>query len=276
MAASQEEEFQFFHNKHLIFSYTSPLVQGEIIKRPSQYCKTPYVADVIYKGGETSLSKTMAHTPALGCCGLTDKDANVYMIEKENKKTCHFSVELSILSTGCLVGCNPKMSENLLEYTIKENLFAPLIDHKEYRREKKILNSRFDFWGYDKDDTEFVLEVKTVPLAKYEDSHDCLVSYFPDGYRKSKKEVVSPRALKHIQELEQLKLEKKDKMRCLLCFVIQRNDTNYFRPSNDDLIYKTALKNAYDNGVEIVPISFEWDHEGNSYYVDKHISILWD
>ena len=39
------------------------------------------------------------------------------MIEKEKqKKTCHFSVELSILSTGCLVGCNPKMSENLLEY----------------------------------------------------------------------------------------------------------------------------------------------------------------
>ena len=49
MAASQEEEHKCVHNKHLIFSYTSPLVKGEIIKRPSQYCKTPYVADVITK-----------------------------------------------------------------------------------------------------------------------------------------------------------------------------------------------------------------------------------
>lgn len=261
--------------KHIVFSYNTSLVKGEIVKRPSQYCKTPYVADVIYEKENTKL-KTMAHTPALGCCGLTDKDAVVYMIEKEQKKTCHFSVELSILPNNNLVGCNPKMSENLLEYTIKENLFEPLYDKMEYCREKKILNSRFDFWGYDKNNIEFVLEVKTVPLAKYEENYNCLVSYFPDGYRKSKKAVVSPRALKHIQELEQLKLEKKDKIRCILCFVIQRNDSHYFRPSNDDIIYKEALKKAYDNGVEIIPVSFEWDDKGNCYYINKDIPILWD
>tara|TARA_Y100000389_G_scaffold153881_1_gene154241 strand:+ start:1703 stop:2497 length:795 start_codon:yes stop_codon:yes gene_type:complete len=257
-----------------VFSYETSLVCGKIVKRPSQHCKTPYVADVIYgDGGE---SEALAHTPALGCCGLTDKEANVYMIEKEQKKICHFSVELSILPTNHLVGCNPKMSENLLEYTLKENLFTPLKELKSYRREKKILNSRFDFWGQDKGNIEFVLEVKTVPLAKYEEKYDCLVSYFPDGYRKSKKAVVSPRALKHIQELEQLKIEKKDKIRCMLCFVIQRNDSEYFRPSNDDIIYKNALRKAYDNGVEIFPISFEWDHDGNCYHIEKDIPILWD
>ena len=77
MAASQEEEHKCVHNKHLIFSYTSPLVKGEIIKRPSQYCKTPYVADVIQKG-ETSLSKTMAHTPALGCCRVSPTRMRMY------------------------------------------------------------------------------------------------------------------------------------------------------------------------------------------------------
>ena len=122
---------------------------------------------------------------------------------------------------------------------------------------------------------EFVLEVKTVPLAKYHDEVNSMVSYFPDGYRKSKKHVVSPRALKHIQELEQLKSEKKDKIRTILCFVIQRNDTNYFQPSNDDIIYKTALKKGYDNGVEIIPIAFEWDKNSNCYFVNKHIPILW-
>lgn len=260
--------------KHLVFTYDQPLVKGNIVKRPSKYCKTPYVADVYYQT-EGKKMEAMAHTPALGCCGLTDSDAVVYMIEKEVKKTCHFSVELSILPSKHLVGCNPKMSENLLEYTLKLNLFKPLVDHVEYRREKKILNSRFDFWGYDKNNIEFVLEVKTVPLAKYEEVYDSLVSYFPDGYRKSKKDVVSPRALKHIQELEQLKVEKKDKIRCILCFVIQRNDSGYFRPSDDDIIYKEALKKAHDNGVEIVPISFEWDDEGNCYYSNKNIPILW-
>lgn len=259
-------------NKYTVFAYQTALVKGNIIKRPSKVCKTPYVADIVYNETEEAL----AHTPSLGCCGLTDNGAIVYMIEKEQKKTCHFSVELSILPNNNLVGCNPKMSENLLEYTIKYNLFYPLTDLTSYRREKKILNSRFDFWGYDKDNTEFVLEVKTVPLAKYEEEHNCLVSYFPDGYRKSKKVVVSPRALKHIQELEQLKLEKKDNIRCMLCFVIQRNDIKYFRPSNDDIIYKEALRKAYDNGVEIIPIAFEWDHDGNCNYVRKNIPILWD
>jgi DNA-binding sugar fermentation-stimulating protein len=258
--------------KHNIFCYNKPLVKGIITKRPSKYCKTPYVADVLYNEKQKC---TLAHTPALGCCGLTDKDASVYMIEKENKKTCHFSVELSILSNKLLVGCNPKMSENLVELILKSNLFEPLINYKEYCREKKRLNSRFDFSGMDQNNTEFIMEVKTVPLAKYEEKYNCLVSYFPDGYRKSKKEVVSPRALKHVQELEQLKLEKKDKIRCILCFVIQRNDSVYFRPSNGDLVYKKALKQAYDNGVEIIPIAFEWDSDGNCYYVNKSLPILW-
>ena len=262
--------------KNLVFTYKTPLVKGFILKRPSKTCKTPYVADVSYHENNAEQQEAMAHTPALGCCGLTDKNANVYMIEKEVKKTCHFSVELSILPSEHLVGCNPKMSENLIDYILKSNLFEPLCDYTEYRREKKILNSRFDFWGFDKNNIEFVLEVKTVPLAKYEEKYNCLVSYFPDGYRKSKKAVVSPRALKHIQELEQLKIEKKDKIRCMLCFVIQRNDSDYFRPSNDDIIYKEALKQAYDNGVEIIPVAFEWDHDGNCYYNAKDIPILWD
>ena len=46
------------------------------------------------------------------------------------------------------------------------------------------------------------MEVKNVPLAKLNKSTNEMISFFPDGYRKSKKDVVSPRALKHIQELE--------------------------------------------------------------------------
>ena len=59
------------------------------------------------------------------------------------------------------------------------------------------------------------MEVKNVPLADYEDvtakdrkkmcfddrSINSKVAYFPDGYRKKQTDTVSPRALKHINEL---------------------------------------------------------------------------
>ena len=43
-------------------------------------CKTPYVADVLLDDG----TLTLAHTASLGCCGLCDKDAYVYMIKIDN------------------------------------------------------------------------------------------------------------------------------------------------------------------------------------------------
>uniref|UniRef100_A0AB39J8W5 DNA RNA Nuclease Sfsa n=1 Tax=Florenciella sp. virus SA2 TaxID=3240092 RepID=A0AB39J8W5_9VIRU len=267
-------EEHIFIDNNKVYNSETPYIIAKIIKRPSKNCKTPYVADICLDE-DTECVEHMAHTPALGCCGLTDKESTVYVVEKTNPKICKYSVELSILSNGVIVGCNPKMSETLLELAINKNLFEPLKDNRQYKREKKILNSRFDFWGYDKNNVEFVLEVKTVPLAKYDNDVNSMVSYFPDGYRKSKKEVVSPRALKHIQELEQLKLEKKDKIRSILCFVIQRNDTNYFQPSNDDIIYKTALKKAYDNGVEIIPIVFGWDNNSNCYFMNKTLPVMW-
>ena len=45
------------------------LTNGEIIKRPSSLCKTPYVADISLDSGVMVLG----HTPSLGCCGLAEK-----------------------------------------------------------------------------------------------------------------------------------------------------------------------------------------------------------
>jgi len=264
-------------NKTLLYKLPSPIIEAKIIKRPSKICKSPYVADIkiIECEIEDESEEYLAHTPSLGCCGLTNNDSRVYVIEKENKKTCVYSVELSIVEQDVLVGCNPKMSENLIEYTLSQNLFPLLKEVREYKREKKILNSRFDFWGYDKNQTEFVLEVKTCPLVKYENEQSANVSYFPDGYRKSNKDVVSPRALKHIQELELLKVEKQDQIRCILCFVVQRNDSSFFRISENDPIYKAAVEKAFKNGVEIIVLPFEWNSLGEVYFVERDLPILW-
>ena len=44
------------------------------------------------------------------------------------------------------------------------------------------------------------------------------IAYFPDGYRKNSTDVVSPRALKHIQELEYI--AKNGTVRAILCYTM--------------------------------------------------------
>ena len=134
---------------------------------------------------------------------------------------------------------------------------------KKLRSEIKLGNSRFDFGGIDNNNKYFVLEVKNVPLADYADcdnksrktmNFDNInplhkISYFPDGYRKKKNEVVSERALKHINELEFLTNSKI--IRPIICYVIQRTDSSSFQASNLDPIYKNAFNNAFNKEIEI-------------------------
>ena len=96
-------------------------------------------------------------------------------------------------------------------------------------------------------------------------------AYFPDGYRKKKNEVVSPRALKHIQELEEIALQ--GKMRAILCFIIQRKDVSLFQTSNLDPIYKEAVYKAHQNGVEINTLQVQWTRNGECYFIRNDLPI---
>ena len=61
-------------------------------------------------------------------------------------------------------------------------------------------------------------------------------------FRKSKDEVISPRALKHVQHLTRL-VEEKD-TKCVLLFIVQRTDCVVFQPSKNDpgtLCFKLIL-----------------------------------
>jgi DNA-binding sugar fermentation-stimulating protein len=141
------------------------------------------------------------------------------------------------------------------------------------------VDSRFDFTGVDQNGIPFIMEIKNVPLADYEDvcskdrklldftgrEFSSKVAYFPDGYRKKSTDPISPRALKHVQELTWIKKED-PRIRCILCFVIQRHDVNRFTPSIIDPIYREAIRVAMDAGVEIIPLVIKWDRAGDSVY----------
>jgi DNA-binding sugar fermentation-stimulating protein len=199
-----------------------PLIEGKVINRPSKTIKSPYVADIaiVIDGKE---SNVLAHTASLGCCGLADTGATLLMTpiihlnKSKDKLKCDYRAHLSILherNTEIIIGIYPKMAEELTEIAIKNNLLKILPAVKNYKRESTIyvkgkINSRFDFIGTDCNDIPFIMEVKNVPLADYEDitlkerkmkNYDdrcqrSKVAYFPNGYRKKIADPISPRAL---------------------------------------------------------------------------------
>jgi DNA-binding sugar fermentation-stimulating protein len=263
------------------------LVEGTVIKRPSAQIKTPYVADV-----EIMDNIVLAHTAALGCCGLADKGAVILMSENENKSNkCSHTIYLS-LHNDQLIGIHPKLAEKLTESALNLNCLSILKNIKHYSKEKHIyiesmIDSRFDFVGVDQDDHPFIMEVKNVPLADYEDVDaktrskmdftgrdvNSKVAYFPDGYRKQKSDTVSPRALKHIQELTVIKQETQIGIRCIMCYVIQRTDVNRFQPSIIDPQYREAFITAMNAGVEIITLVVSWNKNGEAYFVRDDLPI---
>ena len=272
------------------------LVEGSIIKRPSKMIKTPYVADVLPLNESTEI---LAHTAALGCCGLADIGATILMTSmpipksKNNKQKCQYRIYLSVLTeknSEIIVGIHPKLAEDLTENALKLNYLSKLLNVKTFRRETTIfvegkVDSRFDFSGIDENGIPFIMEVKNVPLADYEDitakdrKKKCYddrdvnskVAYFPDGYRKKSTEPISPRALKHIQELTLIK--KESITRCIMCYVIQRPDVCCFQPSIIDPWYRQAIKEGIEAGVEIITLVVSWNRNGEATFIRDDLPI---
>lgn len=278
------------------------LIKVKIISRPSKICKTPYVADIELSDG----SIVQAHCASLGCCGLCEKDCYVYAspmlsnCPQSKSKVCSYKVYLAqiyeekIINSekyinDQIIGVDPKLAETLVEKALINNCFPSLQNIKKHRREAALGNSRFDFIGIDVNDKYFILEVKNVPLSDFADVNHVekkklikvdafknmkfneKISYFPDGYRKTKGGVVSERALKHINELADITLSKI--IRPIICFVIQRTDSGSFQASNIDPTYKAAFNDAIKKGVEVIVLMVKWNSNGEANFVTCDLPV---
>jgi len=292
------------------------LVEGQVVKRPSKVIKSPYVADVFYDDNEI-----LAHSASLGCCGLADVGASILMTKQEAKtkknkknkqegegqneaqneaqnqeknKKCEYRIYLSVKmekDQEQIIGIYPKLAEQLVENALKNDFLSKLKNIQEYRRETCVfidglVDSRFDFSGIDENGMRFIMEVKNVPLADYEDVNvkerktknydnydvNSKIAYFPDGYRKKTNDTISPRALKHIKELTALK-NMYENTRCLMCYVIQRTDVASFQPSVIDPQYREAFYEATRNGVEIITLVVRWNRNGEAFFVRDDLPI---
>ena len=278
------------------------LILVKVISRPSKVCKTPYVADIELNDG----SIVQAHCASLGCCGLCEKNCYVYASPiksncvQSKSKICSYKIYLAsfyeekvvndkLIINKQLIGIDPKLAETLVENALTQNYLKTLTNIKNYKREVKLLNSRFDFAGLDEHGKYFVLEVKNVPLADYADvsssdrkkmvkcgdfaniSVNNKISYFPDGYRKKKGDVVSERALKHINELAEITQSKIT--RPIMCFVVQRTDVSSFQASLLDPIYKAAFNDAITKGVEVIVLVVSWNACGEASFVSCALPV---
>jgi len=276
------------------------LIEGTIVKRPSKIIKSPYVADILPSSVENP-QEILGHTASLGCCGLADTGANILMAKITNKKKetekphCIYRVYLSVFvdkerNQETIIGIHPKLAEDLVEKALRMNYLSKLQNIRSFKRETAIyvkdqVDSRFDFSGIDENGIPFIMEVKNVPLADFEDvtaverkkrNYDgrvfgSKIAYFPDGYRKKTSDPVSPRALKHIRELTLIK--KVSKTRCIMCFVMQRTDVASFQPSVIDPQYRQAFYEAIETGVEIITLVIKWTREGEAYFVRDDLPI---
>jgi DNA-binding sugar fermentation-stimulating protein len=258
------------------------IIQAQIVSRPSKHIKSPYVSDIIIsESGES----TLAHTPSLGCAGHVEAGSIVYVIPLQSKTSkCKYSIELALYeekdkNKKIIIGVNPKLSENIARNILQNNLLNNILT-ANVKSQVTISNSRFDFIGMLKDSNKpYICEIKNVSIADYIDIsnkerkklkinfNDYLfedkIALFPDCQRKLQSKPISERALKHIEELKNIKL-KDNSVSCILLFVIQREDISRFAVSCLDPIYRKTVQDGWQNGVDIRAINVKWIYDSST------------
>jgi DNA-binding sugar fermentation-stimulating protein len=283
--------------------YSLPkLYKAKVLARPSKFCKSPYLADVIIydEYGTVLEENVMAHSPALGCCGLICENAHVLCTKSSSETNKSKYIIHHVLQTymnseklekdftifhNDIIGVNPMLANPIVKSLLLQNKITEFQNISELKAEITVGESRFDYTFLNNEGKRVYLEVKNVPLADVVDvtekerkkldlsTYDLSkkIGIFPDGYRKNKEDPVSPRALKHVNHLKAIHLENPDVI-CALVFLIQRSDVEYFKPSSLDPVYQKAVYDALDSGVLVLPLCVTWNNNVCSFV--KKLTLL--
>lgn len=264
----------------MLFQFPN-LLKVVVAKRPSAVIKSPYMSDVIVDGREE-----LAHTPSLSCCGLVAAGREVWVEERspndKSKAQSKYTVQLAnSFDSNCQVGVNPTLGNRIAYALLCSKLIPFDFDYTEADIHKEVTygGSRFDLEV--RTDGKHIIEVKYVPIAMHEDidakeyNHGDYklrnpgdkLALFPvgeKGIKALKGEAVSPRAVKHLEEMATL-LRKKMVSSATLLFVVTRNDITKFKISENDQQYLAAARKALKAGVAVRAVAVEW-REGGAYF----------
>lgn len=204
-----------------------PLKEAVLLKRYKRF-----LADV--KFGEDFFTVHVPNTGSMTACWEPNWKCALSVSDNPNRKMAH---TLELTHNGeTWIGVNTANANKLVHSWLKENLIPELLGYSTIQPEKKIGDSRIDFYleGHESLPPCYV-EVKSVTLKL-----DGLAQ-FPDA--------VSERGQKHLRELMDLK---KQGFRAAMLYVVQREDVSSMRPAASiDKKYAELLKEAHASGVEI-------------------------
>jgi len=224
-----------------------PLQKATVVNRPSKTIKSPYVADIQLEDGTMAL----CHTPGLGCSGLVSTGRQIYVSKAANEKakTAYTAqVSESTDEEGTYyVGIHPMVSQ-----MVASKLLDKIAADVTWRSEVAINeHTRLDFVGTGPTGRKTYVEVKNAMITLSSEKRQKRRAVFPEGYRKSITDTVSPRAVKHAETLAELAtLEDTDA--AYLVFIVPRDDCNAGLELNPlDPIYCKAVTKALLAGVKV-------------------------
>lgn len=213
------------------------LVHGRLIKRYKRF-----LADVKLDDG-TEVTAHCTNSGTMKSC--LEDGAEVYLTPvNDPKRRTKFTWEM-IKIDGRWVGINTNNPNKIAFEAVRNNRIPELSGYETVRREVKFGDSRFDVMAQKEGETCFI-EVKNVTMKVGPDA------LFPDA--------VTTRGRKHLNTLMEVK---KQGMRAVMLYIIQRMDVERFGPADEiDPEYGKALREAYREGVEIIPMQAEVTPEG--------------
>ncbi len=209
--------------------FKEKLVRGKLIKRYKRF-----LADVELDDG-TVVTAHCTNSGTMKTC--LEEGAPVYLTPVDNpKRKTKFTWEMIYINDGW-IGINTSVP-NLLAYeAIRDGKIDKLQGYTFVKREVTFGDSRFDIYAENEREKCFV-EVKNVTMKVGE------YALFPDA--------VTTRGRKHLETLMQVK---KQGIRAVMLYVIQRMDVKKFGIATIiDPDYARTLKKAFAAGVEIIPV----------------------
>ncbi len=226
--------------------FSQELVPGKLVRRYKRF-----LADVELENGDI----VVAHCTNSGTMKTClEENAPVYLSPATDpKRKTRFSWEMIFINNSW-VGVNTMIPNQLVYEAIVSKEIEGLDNYSVVKREVKFEDSRLDVYAENEVEKCFV-EVKNVSMKVEEGA------LFPDA--------VTSRGLKHLHTLMRIK---KQGMRAVMVYVVQRTDVSFFGLAEDiDPAYAEALKEAMINGVEVFSIQAVVSPKG--IYLNKLLEI---
>jgi sugar fermentation stimulation protein A len=208
--------------------FKTPLHEGVFQKRYKRF-----FADI--KMGEEIVVAHCANTGTMKTCLGENWKALMSYHDSPTRKL-KYSFEM-IHNGKTWIGINTSLTNHLAIEGIQNGVIKELQGYKDLKPEAKIGQSRIDILLSNGQQEQCYVEVKNVTLID-EQGH----SLFPDA--------VTERGLKHLSELLKLK---KQGIRTVMLFVVQREDSHSFKVEQEiDPEYCKKLKEVMKAGVEVL------------------------